>query len=245
MDRRRRAAVATFYAPEPIAAGGSIALSDDAVQHARVRRVQPGDAVRITNGRGSIGEGTLERLTKGSGAISVEQSHNVPAPAALALFVPVADKERMLWLAEKSAELGISTWQPVLFRRSASVSPRGEGAKFLEKVRARMISALEQSGGAWLPEIHGELSLEDALVRAATSAAERFFFEQGGAPLVERRPRAAAALIGPEGGVDEEERTLIIERHGWLPVSLGDTTLRFETAGVLAAGMLRALLARV
>jgi 16S rRNA U1498 N3-methylase RsmE len=36
---------------------------------------------------------------------------------------------------------------------------------------------------------------------------------------------------------------LIVERHGWLPVSLGDTTLRFETAGVVAAGLLRALLA--
>jgi 16S rRNA U1498 N3-methylase RsmE len=50
-------------------------------------------------------------------------------------------------------------------------------------------------------------------------------------------------MIGPEGGIEPEERMLIVDRYGWLPVSLGDTTLRFETAGVIAAGMLRSLMA--
>jgi 16S rRNA U1498 N3-methylase RsmE len=49
-------------------------------------------------------------------------------------------------------------------------------------------------------------------------------------------------MIGPEGGIEREERILIVDRHGWLPVSIGETTLRFETAGVIAAGVLRGLL---
>lgn len=243
MDSRSRSAVATFFADASLASASTITLSDDAAQHARVRRLEPGDAVRLTNGRGSIGEGRLDRLTKSSAVVALAQVKAVAAPAPLRLFVPVADRERMLWLAEKCAELGVSAWQPVIFRRSLSVSPRGEGEKFAEKARARMVAALEQSGGAWLPEIHRELPLEDALVRAADTVAERYVLERGGAPLVQTRPRAADALIGPEGGIEEDERALILEEHRWLPVSLGETTLRFETAGVIAAGMLRALLA--
>ena len=240
MERRRHASVATFFADDSLATAQTIALSEDVAQHARVRRMEPGDAIRLTNGRGSLAMAALVRLTKSQAEARIEQVENTPRPAALRLFVPVADRERMLWLAEKSAELGITTWQPVMFHRSASVSPRGEGEKFAQKVRARMISALEQSGGAWLPEILSELSLPEALVRAEQRPSERYYLERGGTPLTGQHPSAADVLIGPEGGVDDDERLLIIERHGWIPVSLGETTLRFETAGVVAAGILRA-----
>ena len=75
------------------------------------------------------------------------------------------------------------------------------------------------------------------------SGAERFLLEHGAQSLVTRRPRAADVMVGPEGGIEHDERMLIVDRYGWLPVSLGDTTLRFETAGVIAAGVLRGLLA--
>jgi 16S rRNA (uracil1498-N3)-methyltransferase len=105
-----------------------------------------------------------------------------------------------------------------------------------------MIGALEQSGGAWLPEISREIQLADALVRSNGADGGRFLLEHGGSPLLLQRPRAADVMVGPEGGIEDDERANIIEQHDWLPVSLGDTTLRFETAGVIAAGMLRALL---
>lgn len=245
MDGRRHAPIGTFFSAEPIAAGRPIVLSDDAAHHARVRRMQPGDAVRITTGRGAIGHGTIERLTKSSAVVRIEDCRETLPPSRLELFVPVADKERMLWLAEKCTELAVSVWQPVLFRRSSSVSPRGEGERFLEKVRTRMISALEQSGGAWLPEIGSEMPLDEALVRASATQEGHFFLERGGLSLLAQKPHAARAMIGPEGGIDDEERALIVEKHGWLPVSLADTTLRFETAGVVAAGILRALMANV
>jgi 16S rRNA (uracil1498-N3)-methyltransferase len=104
-----------------------------------------------------------------------------------------------------------------------------------------MIGALEQSGGAWLPEILPELPLEDALVRSEASDDHRFLLERGGAPLVGVRPATAAVMVGPEGGIEPTERSLIVDRHGWVPSSLGDTTLRFETAAIVAVGLLRAL----
>ena len=104
MERRRRTAVATFFAAADVAPGSTIALPDDAAQHARVRRMQAGDEVRLTNGRGVIGEGILERLTKNAGDVAVERVNTVSQPPHLRLFVPVADRERMLWLAEKSTD---------------------------------------------------------------------------------------------------------------------------------------------
>jgi 16S rRNA (uracil1498-N3)-methyltransferase len=106
-----------------------------------------------------------------------------------------------------------------------------------------MVGALEQSGGAWLPELCSELSLEDALVRANELDAERLVMERGGQSIITRHPRAADAMVGPVGGIEREERMLIVDRHGWLPVSLGETTLRFETAAVIAAGVLRSVMA--
>ena len=244
MDRRDRAALATFFAEEQLVPGATMTLPGDVAQHVRVRRLREGDTLRLTNGRGARADGTLEALPKNGARVTIGPVTEIPRPAQLRLFVPVADRERMLWLAEKSAELAVTSWQPVLFHRSASVSPRGEGEKFAQKVRARMIGAIEQSGGAWLPEIAGELPLRDALVRAEEAAAARFLLERGGRLLVEQRPSAADLLLGPEGGVELDERALIVEQHHWLPASLADTTLRFETAGVVAAGVLRAVMGR-
>ena len=191
-----------------------------------------------------MAEATLERLPRDEALVVLGDTVDVPRPPHLRLLVPVADRERMLWLAEKCAELAVTSWQPVLFQRSASVSPRGEGEKFAQKVRARMIGALEQSGGAWLPEIRRELSLPEALVRPAEAAGAPFLLERGGHRLVDQHLDAADLLLGPEGGIEAAERALIVDQHGWLPASLGETTLRFETAGVVAAGLLRALMTR-
>jgi 16S rRNA (uracil1498-N3)-methyltransferase len=242
VERRDRSTVATFFADAALATGARIELSEDATQHARARRLEIGTAIRLTNGRGTLGHGRLERLTR-KDAVAVIDDVLVIAPQPhLRLFVPVADRDRMLWLAEKCAEVGVTEWQPVVFRRSASVSPRGQGEAFMRKARARMIAAIEQSGSAWLPELGPELPLTDALVRGGDANGDRLLLERGAQSLVRLRPRAADAMVGPEGGIEDDERSLIVETYGWLPVSIGETTLRFETAGVLAAGVLRALL---
>ena len=244
MERRHRAALATFFADERLVAGAPLTLPGEVARHVHVRRLREGDALRLTNGRGAIGDATLEQLARDSARVAIGDVVAVPRPRHIGLLVPVADRERMLWLAEKAAELAVASWQPVFFQRSASVSPRGEGEKFAEKVRARMIGAIEQSGGAWLPEIAHESSLADTLVRQADTPRARFLLERGGRPLVDQRPGDADLLLGPEGGIEATERTLIVDEHGWLPASLAETTLRFETAGVVAAGVLRALMTR-
>ena len=231
---------ATFHAPDPLVAGATVTLGEAAAHHARVRRLEVGERVRLTDGAGTLATGTIVRLAKGSVAVETEGVESREAPPAVHLLVPVADRERMLWLAEKCAELSATSWRPVLWRRSRSVSPRGEGTVFRQKVQARMIAALEQSSGAWLPAIFPEATPENAIAAAPSGA--RLLLDAEGEPAL----RAALAppvtlAVGPEGGLEEEERAALLAA-GFRPVALGATTLRFETAGVAALALARAAL---
>jgi 16S rRNA (uracil1498-N3)-methyltransferase len=243
VERRAREAVATFYTPELPPAPGEVSLGESAAHHAEVRRLSPGDWVRLTNGSGTIGMGPMRRRAKRDLVIDVQQVEELQPPTPLELLVPVADRDRMLWLAEKCTELGISVWQPVIFVRSRSVAPRGEGRAFAAKVRARMIGALEQSAGAWLPDIREEVGLDEAAARV--SVPTRFMLDRSGRPLDPAASRDAVAVVfGPEGGMESAERERLAA-GGWIPVTLAANTLRFETAGIAAVAILRAGASRV
>ncbi len=232
-----RAPVATFFIDAPLATGASIPLDESAAHHARVKRLAVGNPVRLTDGRGAVAFGEIATLDKRRCDVRVDETHAVAAPSPIHLRVPIGDRERMLLLAEKAVELGAASWQAVRFRRSMSVSPRGEGPPFAPKVRARMISALEQSGGAWLPQQLDDASLDEIdMPRDAT----RIVLDAGGAPLLEIFGGGpAVVLFGPEGGLEEGERSAL-DASGWRRASLAATTLRFETAGIAATAVIRA-----
>jgi 16S rRNA (uracil1498-N3)-methyltransferase len=238
VERRRGSGVASFFVEGTPVAGAVTPLPEAAAQHARVRRLVAGDPLRVTDGAGLVGWGTLARLDARGGAATIERCEAVAPPSPLTLLVPVADRDRMLWLAEKAAEFAITDWRPVSYVRSRSVTPRGEGEAFARKVRARMIGALEQSGGAWLPVAHDVFPLDEA-VAACASVAARFVLDPSGPAMSSSAPfHATAVALGPEGGLDPRELNLLLS-HGWRAASLGSATLRFETAGVAAAAIVR------
>jgi 16S rRNA (uracil1498-N3)-methyltransferase len=238
VERRRGSTVASFLVEAAPEAGSLIPLPLAALAHARVRRVAPGSSVRLTDGAGRVGWGTVERLDVKRGEVRVERTDTVVRPVGLTLLVPVADRERMLWLAEKAAEFGVTDWRPVRYARSRSVSPRGEGPAFERKVRGRMAGALEQSGGAWLPVIHDVADLASATT-ACAGVSGRYVLDPGGPAMLTFAPfHAAAVAVGPEGGLEpgEFER---LAAQGWRAASLGGSTLRFETAGLAALAIIR------
>ena len=242
MERDRQPHLITFFTDAAIAEGSTIALSESAAHHARVRRVRVSDGVRLTDGRGHIGIGSIVAVARETVAVDVAEVSLVPKPSAVQVRAPIGDRDRMLWLAEKATELGITNWQAVRFARSASVSPRGEGPAFAAKVRARMIAALEQSGGAWLPNVLADSALGSIDV---TGGEPCILLDRDGPPLASLLGLSSSAepviLLGPEGGLEAGEVEALTST-GWQRASLGDTTLRFETAGVAAIAVCRALL---
>jgi 16S rRNA (uracil1498-N3)-methyltransferase len=239
VERNAHSAVACFHAEGPLEIGATIALGERVAHHVNVRRIETGDLVAVTNGAGSIAHGRVIRLAKREIEVSIERVGQTARPPELHLCAPVADRDRMLWAAEKATELGITSWQSVRFRRSGSVSPRGEGPTFAEKLRARMIGALEQSSGAWLPRMLPETT--PAGVEASGST--RLVLDVGGEPIVEAlsaRDSSFTILVGPEGGLEADELATLVA-NSWRPVSLGSSTLRFETAVVAAIAVIRAV----
>jgi 16S rRNA (uracil1498-N3)-methyltransferase len=232
--------VATFVSRETFVEGATTTLGEGAAHHARVKRLESGDAVRLTDGQGNVATGSIVAIRRGTLEIEVYRLRAVARPPSIHLRVPVGDRDRMLWLAEKAAELGVTTWQAVHFRRSASVTPRGEGVTFADKVRGRMESALEQSGGAWMPAVLPDATLDTV---SFESGNQRILLDAEGTPLltVVRTGAAQAPVIlfGPEGGFERQERDRLHDA-AWTPAKLAETTLRFETAGIAAIAGVRA-----
>jgi 16S rRNA (uracil1498-N3)-methyltransferase len=230
-----RTPVATFFANDGFVAGGTVTLSEDAAHHIRVARVGVGDCIALRNGEGRAAVGVLVKSSRTSALVDITEISEIQRPSPIHLLTPVADRERMLWLAEKATELGITSWRPVMWRRSKSVSPRGEGSTFQGKIRARMTSALVQSAGGWLPEIFPEATVDRAI--AAAPLGTRLILSKEGEPIAGVPMHSPVIIaLGPEGGMEDAERDAFIGA-AFLPVKLAQSTLRFETAGISAVAI--------
>lgn len=242
----------TFVTDDPFEGPATVTLGEDAAHHMRVRRLETGVRVGLVDGVGSRGEGVLTQLAKRHAIVSIESAEHIAPAPAVHLILPVADKERMLWLAEKATELELTSWRPVSYRRSKHVTPRGEGPTFQQRVRSRMGAALEQCRGAWLPVAFPEATVESAI--AASPEGIRLLLQPDGTPLAAAlaaalsqareagAPRPPVTLaVGPEGGFEATELDAFA-KGGFESVSLGNSILRFETAAIAALATVRALL---
>lgn len=241
MERTDHAPAVTFFSADGFSAGASITLGDDVAQHVRTLRIGAGEPIALRDGRGGAAAGVLSRVAKRSVTIDVRDTWQMPSAPPVHMLVPVADRERMLLLAEKCTELGAASWRPVIWRRSRSVGPAGDGPAFQSRLRGRMIAALTQSGGGWLPEIHPSAPPPRAI--AASPRGSRVLMDAAsdtGIAGFELSPPVVIA-IGPEGGLDAAEREQMIEA-GFTGARLAGGTLRFETAAIAALAIVRALM---
>lgn len=243
MERTDRAAQVTFFSPDAFAPGVPVSLGDEAAQHARVLRLGAGEPVELRDGFGNAARGTLARVAKRSLTVDVTEVWQIPELPPVHLLVPVADRDRMLYLAEKCTELAATSWRPVMWRRSRSVGPAGDGPAFQSRLKGRMIAALTQSRGGWLPEIHPSAPVQRAI--AASPDGTRILLDADAeVTLVASELTAPVTIaIGPEGGLDPKERQEMIDA-GYKPASLVGGTLRFETAGIAGLAIVRAMLGK-
>ncbi len=242
MERDHRPGVAHFFSAEPLLVPGALVLGEDSAHHARVRRLAIGAPVTVRDGSGTTASGALIRMAKHHLELEIEAPRCPPQLPPVHVLVPVADKERMLLLAEKATELGVTTWRPVLWRRSRSVAGRGEGPMFAQKVEARMIGALLQSEGAWLPQRFTESNAERAIA-ALPAEGTRLLLDPEGAPIASLTLTSPVVIaVGPEGGFESDETEKLLEA-GFQRVAIAGGILRMETAAIVALGVVRSQLA--
>lgn len=225
------AVITVMVPPGTLAEGAVLTLDPSEIHHLRVRRARPDDLVRLVDGHGSVANGWLG-MDRREGKVRVERVERTPRPPALGLAVGAGDRDRFGWLVEKSAELGVTDVVPVETERTASVGGRVKG-EHVEKLQRRALEAIKQSGAAWAPVVHLPHQLAELVVRHRTGV--RWLADAAGcAPCAVDASTGAWAMVGPEGGLTEAERQLLID-EGWVPVCLGPHVLRFETAALAAA----------
>ena len=200
-----------LYLPPPWP-DGTLQLSDAHQRHLRkVLRRGEGETVSYTDGRGLIGSGRLL-----DGRVERGDELSVPRPTSATLVVaPPSSRDRLRFLVEKTAELGVSR---LLWVRTSRTEGRPPAA---DKARAWAIAALEQSRGAWMAEL-GTTDLEDL------DPGDLIVADPDGSDQPPPSGRQTL-LVGPEGGLAPEEVP-----PGAALLSLGPTVLRVETAAIAA-----------
>ena len=226
------------------------ALPEGAARHAQVRRVQPGEVLRLFDGGGH--EHSAQVLEMGRKAVVVRVGPAVPAlpelpqPVTLALGMPA--NERMDTLVEKAAELGVQAIQPLECERSVLRLSGERAQRKREHWQAVAVAASEQCGRAWVPQVEpvrsltqwlqGLDGLEGVVGTEGTGAGPSRWLLSFSAearlpgPLLQAMktpPTALQVLSGPEGGLSPAEEEAA-RAAGFRPVTLGPRVLRADTA---------------
>jgi len=229
-----------FYCPAPLAIGATLDLPAGPARHVQVLRMQPGQTITLFNGQGGEFEASIERMGRSDVAVSVDSHDPVEREAARAvhLVLGMPANDRMDWLVEKAAELGVASIQPLMTERSV-LRLNGERA---DKKRAHWqgvaIAACEQSGRNRVPDIHPLRSFADWV--ATADAGLLLSLRPGSQPLAAAVHASGTIhfLSGPEGGLSPAEEDLAIAR-GYQPVTLANRVLRAETAPLAALALLQ------
>jgi 16S rRNA (uracil1498-N3)-methyltransferase len=207
-----------------------------AVSVLRIRGHQP---FQVTDGKGSIFTcRRLEEVDDGGYAAIVSHRWCTPSVPRISLLVGLPARAAFERVLELVVPLGVAQIVPVVCRACQEHWWKPKWDKLSLRFRKKMIEAMKQSLGGFLPELAKPVPLAEALDRRANCC---LVAQQEGTPLLravrEKEPEEVACVIGPPGGFSDEERHMLRER-GAVPVALAPTRLRTELASVVACAAL-------
>jgi 16S rRNA (uracil1498-N3)-methyltransferase len=215
-----------------LAPGQALDLPPGPARHVQVRRLQPGDALVLFDGRGGEWTARVEAMGRQSVRVEPVEQHGVDRELALpvTLAVGMPANERMDWLVEKATELGVAALQPLVCERSVLRLDGERAERKREHWQAQAVAAAEQCGRTRVPQVHAVRRLADWRAGGLPAATRWLLSPQAAA----RPPRPAAAapvlvLSGPEGGLSPSEEAAA-RAAGFVDLSLGPRVLRAETA---------------
>ncbi|GLS16384.1 16S rRNA (uracil(1498)-N(3))-methyltransferase [Hydrogenophaga electricum] len=231
-----------FHCPVPLHAGAELDLPAAAARHVQVLRLQPGDAITLFNGEGGQWHATVLRMGRSDVAVRVDTfddaEREVGRRVHLALGMPA--NERMDWLVEKAAELGVAGLQPLHTAHSVLRLSGDRAVKKQAHWQSVAAAACEQCGGNRVPDVAPVQDFARWVGSTAAFQGQRCVLSlaEGSQPLgqlLAPLPPDAALwfLSGPEGGLSPQEDAQA-RSAGFVPVTLGPRVLRAETAALAA-----------
>lgn len=224
-----------FFVPD--ISSSLIVLDEDTSKHITgVLRMKVGEELVLTDGRGNKAAAVIEDDHRKRCTVRVlnRDFEELAQPHITIAISLTKNNARIEWFLEKAAEIGVTEIIPLLCDRT-------EKDKFrLDRLQNILVSALLQSQQSWMPVLHEPMAFEKVVLK--TNAEDKFIahcLEWDKQQLVQvAGKRSAIILIGPEGDFTPAEIEAAMNQ-GFRPVALGNTRLRTETAGMVAATILR------
>lgn len=227
-----------FFFEEKLPVSDEFSLSEETSRHvSQVLRMKEGEEIRITSGEGQtvIAEIVLSDKKRTKVKTIRKELSEIPKPNIVIAISLIKNINRFEWFAEKATEIGVSAIIPLICKRSEKTHFRKE------RIRSILISAMLQSQQSWLPDLSEPVRFSDLLKNEQQE--QKFIAhclpeDKKELKEVAIKGHSKIILIGPEGDFTEEEIQQAIQKN-YLPVTLGDTRLRTETAGIVAAVLLQ------
>lgn len=227
-----------FYVPD---AATSSELPEQEAQHAlRVLRLGAGDEMWLMDGRGTFYRATVSLASKKKCLYTIAETlpqHKTWNGSIQLAIAPTKMMERIEWLVEKATEIGFDgvTFLDCKFSERHTIR--------VDRVEKIVVSAMKQSRKPYIPTVTGMTAFADFVKYC--SADHKFI-----AHCYDDRPRvdlfdrlqtlpasdSVCVLVGPEGDFSVDEVELAVS-SGFEPITLGNSRLRTETAGLMAVAM--------
>jgi 16S rRNA (uracil1498-N3)-methyltransferase len=231
------------YQAQPLKVNSTLQL-DEAASHylSRVLRLAVGDEITVFNGEGGEHSAVINQINKKNIQVEIKQfdAREAESPINITLAQGLARGEKMDFIVQKAVELGVKNIVPLITER-CNVKLEGEREeKRVQHWQSVAVSACEQSGRNYVPQVAAPINLKNYLAQA--KADKCFVLSPHVAEkLPEEKLKAGAnviLLIGTEGGLSDAEVKLATTHH-FLPLNLGPRILRTETAPLAAITILQ------
>jgi 16S rRNA (uracil1498-N3)-methyltransferase len=231
-----------FYSDTITITTTTFILNEETSKHVvQVLRMQIGQALQLTNGKGYLFDATITDNNRKQCTVSITAVKFIAAENTTTIAISLLkNTNRFEWFVEKATEFGIQQIIPLLCDRTEKTAFKNE------RIQSIAVSAMLQSQQTWLPIITTPQKIKKIIeLQQYTNKYIAHCLEETAKIQL---PKAAAAtenytsnttiiLIGPEGDFTVPEIELALH-HQYQAVALGNTRLRTETAGIAAAVML-------
>ena len=236
-----------FYCPNTDFSPPKISIINSGEIHhlTHVLRMRKGDKLEIFNGQGDEITGTLESISALEVQVLVlnrRTKKKVAAVVTLACAVP--KKAKFEWIIEKCTELGVDEIIPMRTARTEVIIKEDRSERKNTRYQTVAVNAAKQSARATVPVVHPQRSFKEIIVSFDDRALRIVLCLAGDRRSLKDILANAKSfsqivyLVGPEGDFTEQELDAALSA-GFIPATLGETTLKVDTAAMIAVGFTR------
>jgi 16S rRNA (uracil1498-N3)-methyltransferase len=231
-----------FYKEDLLPESQTVFLDEPTSKHViQVLRMEVGESLQLTDGKGNLLTANITDDNRKKCVVKISEAEHIENPVSNVVIAisPVKNNSRFEWFLEKATEIGVSAIVPLMCERTEK-----QHFKF-DRMKGILVSAMLQSQQVWLPvlqppvkyvpyvESQKDKSDLEKYIAHCESESNKIQLSS----VKSDGKKCKLILIGAEGDFTKSEIELAITNH-FIPVALGNTRLRTETAGIVSAALL-------